>query len=253
MNANQQSSPPGATATGAGVAVPLGTGDLMPNDKAMEHLWRFFALHAQQRVSVFNFFVVLAGVISAAIGGALQAGRPLSVVVIALGLLLPLLSFVFWRLDQRNSDLIKISERALRSAEMACLPDYARIFVREETAGTPTAHADDRVVQTSWTFRTSFRFIFVFMGVAGILASGLGAYRLFPEPTVQAQVSEKPGSTPQSASGAATQGKQQIGSTLPAAAPAQGIEASPTNVLAGTKGSAADPKAAPEAGAPPKK
>lgn len=252
MNANQQSSSPGATATGAGAAAP-GTSGLMPNDKAMEHLWRFFALHAQQRVSVFNFFVVLAGVISAAIGGALQAGRPLNVVVIALGLLLPLLSFVFWRLDQRNSDLIKISERALRSGEMACLPDYARIFVREATAGTTNAFAGDSVVQTSWTFRKSFRFIFFFMGLAGTLASGFAVYRQFLEPAAQTLVSDKPGSAPQSASGATTQGAQQIGSPPPAAAPAQGIGASPTNVPTGTKGSAADPKAIPETGAPPKK
>jgi hypothetical protein len=219
----------------------------------MEHLWRFFALHAQQRVSVFNFFVVLAGVISAAIGGALQAGRPLSVVVIALGLLLPLLSFVFWRLDQRNSDLIKISERALRSAEMACLPDYARIFVREETAGTTNAYAGDSAVQTSWTFRKSFRFIFVFMGLAGILASGYGAYRQFLEPAAQMQVSDKPGSAPQGASGATTQGAQQIGSAPPTGNAARGVETSPTGVPSGRKGSTADPKATPEAGAPPKK
>ena len=53
-----------------GAAVPPGANDLMPNDKVMEHLWRFSTLHAQQRVSVFNFYVILAGVISAAIGGA---------------------------------------------------------------------------------------------------------------------------------------------------------------------------------------
>ncbi|WP_144426426.1 hypothetical protein [Methylobacterium sp. ARG-1] len=130
MNANRQSPSPGVVAPAAGATVPPGTGRLMPN-KAMKHLSRFFALHAQQRVSVCNFFVILAGVISAAIVRALQAGRPLSVVVIALGPL-PLLSFVFWRLDQRNPDLIKISERALPSGEMACLPDYALFRFREQ-------------------------------------------------------------------------------------------------------------------------
>lgn len=159
----------------------------MPADKVLEHLWRYFALHAQQRVSVFNFFVVLSGVISAAIGGALQAGGPLNFVVVILGLLLPLLSFVFWRLDQRNSDLVKIAERALRRGEEANLPDYARIFVRESLAGTGSASSEDRVTQTRWTFRMSFKLIFLVMGTAGTLASGFAVYRLISSPAAKVE------------------------------------------------------------------
>ena len=157
----------------------------MPADKEMEHLWRYFALHAQQRISIFNFFVVLSGVISAAIGGALEANRPLTTFVVILGLLLPLLSFVFWRLDQRNSDLVKISERALRRSEESCLPDYARIFVRETLAGTNAAPAEDRFTQTRWTFRRSFNLVFIVMGATGTLASCFSVYQWFYEPVAK--------------------------------------------------------------------
>ncbi|WP_342148089.1 hypothetical protein [Methylorubrum sp. SB2] len=168
----------------------------MPADKVLEHLWRYFALHAQQRISVFNFFVVLSGVISAAIGGALQVGGPLNFVVVILGLLLPLLSFVFWRLDQRNSDLIKIAERALRRGEEAHLPIYARIFVRESLAGTSAAATEDRITQTRWTFRMSFRLIFVVMGIAGTLASAFAVYRWVSYPAANVGEAQRVGTPP---------------------------------------------------------
>lgn len=182
---NQNSPLTGAASSDAGKGSPADSHSAVPADKVMEHLWRYFALHAQQRISVFNFFVVLSGVIAAGIGGALQAGRPLILLVVVLGLLLALLSFVFWRLDQRNSDLIKISERALRKGEEACFPDYARIFIRESVAGTSEAPDDDCVPQTTWTFRKSFRLIFIVMGLAGIFASGYSLNRWFYEPPTE--------------------------------------------------------------------
>ncbi|UMY16790.1 hypothetical protein MMB17_19285 [Methylobacterium organophilum] len=185
----------------------------MPADKVLEHLWRYFALHAQQRVSVFNFFVVLSGVISAAIGGALQVGGPLNFVVVILGLLLPLLSFVFWRLDQRNSDLVKIAERALRRAEEAHLPDYARIFVRESLAGTGAAAAEDRLTQTRWTFRMSFRLIFVVMGIAGTLASGFAVYRWISYPAAKGGEAQRAGTLPGADSGPAVPPASRAGSS----------------------------------------
>ncbi|KQO59609.1 hypothetical protein ASF22_08205 [Methylobacterium sp. Leaf87] len=185
----------------------------MPADKVLEHLWRYFALHAQQRVSVFNFFVVLSGVISAAIGGALQVGGPLNFVVVILGLLLPLLSFVFWRLDQRNSDLVKIAERALRRGEEAHLPNYARIFVRESLAGTGAAAAEDQITQTRWTFRMSFRLIFVVMGIAGFLASGFAVYRWISYPVAKVVDLQRVGTPPEADLGPVVPPAPRVGSS----------------------------------------
>lgn len=179
---NRKSQLTGAASYDSGKGSPADNHSSVPADKVMEHLWRYFALHAQQRISVFNFFVVLSGVITAGIGGALQAGRPLLFLVGVLGLFLTILSFIFWRLDQRNSDLIKISEEALRKGEEACLPHYARIFVRESIVGTSQALTEDRAPQTTWTFRKSFRLIFIVMGLSGIFASGHSIYRWFYEP-----------------------------------------------------------------------
>ena len=99
---------------------------LLPADKALDHAWRYFALHAQQRISVFNFFIVLSGIVATGIGAGFQAGKPMAPVVAILGALLTLFSFVFYRLDRRGSELVKLAEAALILGENTCMPEFAR-------------------------------------------------------------------------------------------------------------------------------
>lgn len=82
------------------------------------HAWNYFALHAQQRMSAFQFFITLEIGLSGAVFLAVQSGaaagsRPFSLV----GVLMMLLAFVFWKIDQRTRDLIKNAEVSLRSVE----------------------------------------------------------------------------------------------------------------------------------------
>lgn len=77
-----------------------------------EYAWNYFSVHANQRMGAFQFYITLS---TAILGGAvLMAGsnedRKWSAVLF---LLLPFLSFVFWKLDQRTRGLVKNAERAL--------------------------------------------------------------------------------------------------------------------------------------------
>lgn len=190
MSSGQQNQPP-SSATAGTSAGTTGLDPRVTPDKETEHLWRYFALHAQQRISVFNFFVVFSGVIATGIGGALQAGRTNTFLVVVLGLLLALLSFVFSRLDQRNSDLVKISERALRASERNYLPGYAQIFEREAKVGLSSAFPEDQKTQTTWTFGRSFRFLFLMMGIMGLVASFYSIYQWYQEPTAKVEQTTK--------------------------------------------------------------
>jgi hypothetical protein len=145
-------------------------GAFQPTDKALDHAWRYFALHAQQRISVFNFFIVLSGILATGIGAGLQAGKPMALVVAILGALLALFSFVFYRLDGRGSELVKLAEDSLIASENRCMPAYARIIADE---GKSRASAPN-----TWTFGESFRLIFRVMGIAGFVASICALYRL---------------------------------------------------------------------------
>jgi hypothetical protein len=146
---------------------------LQLSDKGLDHAWRCFALHAQQRISVFNFFIVLSGILATGIGAGFQVGKSMAPVVAILGALLALFSFVFYRLDGRGSELVKLAEAALISGENSCMPKFARIVV-EDAKGRASPVSSSN----TWSFGRSFRLIFWVMGIAGTVASACSLYRL---------------------------------------------------------------------------
>lgn len=81
------------------------------------HVWAYFALHAQQRMSAFQFFITLDTALFGAIFLIVQFAKESASVFSVLGLLITLFSFVFWKIDQRTRDLIKNSEISLLSVE----------------------------------------------------------------------------------------------------------------------------------------
>ena len=80
-----------------------------------QYVWGYFELHANQRMSVFKFFIGLATFLTASLLAA--AVQKHHVAGVLLGTLLTLVSLVFWRLDERTCFLIKRSERALEQLE----------------------------------------------------------------------------------------------------------------------------------------
>jgi hypothetical protein len=147
-------------------------------DALLEHAWNYFELHANQRFPLFNFFLVLSGAIAVGLVATLQGNQRFSALGVALGLLLGLVSFVFWKLDQRVSFLIKHGESALSEIEQAFPAHTARLFLLEPQA---TKNAADRASWWTrhWTYGQAFRLVFVVMGLVGLAGSVLSALRFF--------------------------------------------------------------------------
>lgn len=136
-------------------------------EKSRDYIWNYFSLHASQRIAVFNFFVVMSGALTVGIAGALQGSRKLALVGTLLGPLLSLLSFVFWKLDQRVSFLIKYAERALSTVEETVAIAPACIFMAEPR-NTENSILNAKKWSMQWSYGRSFRLIFVVMGILGI-------------------------------------------------------------------------------------
>lgn len=103
-----------------------------------DYAWKYFSLHAEQRLKTFHFFVILSTVIT---GGILTIAKDVSNVGYAapLAYLLSILAFVFWKLDLRNKELIKHGENALKTLEgllnisnQNTEPHKLQLFVHEE-------------------------------------------------------------------------------------------------------------------------
>lgn len=141
----------------------------------LEHAWRYFELHAGHRMSLFNFFTALASINLAGLGATFLATRTFSAVGILLGLALALLSFVFWKLDQRVSFLVKHSEQVLATFEPIVLSPGGCLFSEEPAK---TAHPDNQQGWRGiWTYGRAFRVTFFAMAAIGLSGSLLSTLR----------------------------------------------------------------------------
>ncbi|GHC52399.1 hypothetical protein GCM10007315_13600 [Gemmobacter tilapiae] len=136
----------------------------MDDGRALDHAWKYFHLHAQQRITVFNFYVVFSGLLITGIAKAFENFPMNSITTAALGLILAGLSFLFFKLDQRVSDLIKKAERVIATYE----PVDAKLVSSTKDAA-PNGH---------WTYGKVFRAMFSVMGALGCIVVLVSLYGL---------------------------------------------------------------------------
>lgn len=149
------------------------------DDLAMEHAWRYFALHAEQRTTVFNFFTAAAGLTLTGLAYVLatkSAQREFGVVA---GVGAMLLAFVFWKLDQRVAQLTKCAEQVLIEIEGRVLPDQQRTFAladRLPVNGTLSPFSG------TWSYGRAFRTLFLSVAALGLIGASISAYGLLMKP-----------------------------------------------------------------------
>jgi hypothetical protein len=131
---------------------------------ARDHAWKYFELHANQRMSTFNFFLILSGLALAGLGACIAGGDTLRTPGMVLGLSLTVISAIFYKLDERVSFLVKRAERALAELEPS-LPECAHLF-KSEPAETAAAWRQRSI----WTYGKSFRAVFWITALAGPVA-----------------------------------------------------------------------------------
>src|SRR5262249_2792686 len=82
-----------------------------------KYAWDYFQLHAGQRMSLFNFFVVFAVLMTSALVATFQKDFKMPLAGMGIGLCLSFIAFVFWKLDQRVRYFLKNAEHALAEFE----------------------------------------------------------------------------------------------------------------------------------------
>lgn len=140
-----------------------------------EHAWKYFEIHANQRMVIFNYFLVVSGAIAAGLAATLQGTTRFAALGIALGGLLVLVAFVFWKLDQRVSFLIKRAESALCETEAVFPVAATQLFFAEPEA--TKAAAAGPCWQRHWTYGRAFRFVFAAMALFGASGAALSTLK----------------------------------------------------------------------------
>lgn len=150
----------------------------------LDYAWSYFQSHATQRMSVFNFFVALAVLMTGALMGTFHKDFAWPYLGAVLGLGLTFVSFVFFKLDQRVKFLIKNAEEALASleahfsAEKGTKPQVTQL-VRWEAHTTAAARRKRKRWSplAQWSFAQAFSLLFWFFGLVGALGGALSIVR----------------------------------------------------------------------------
>lgn len=144
------------------------------------HAWQYFALHAGQRISMFNFFLVLTGLLGAGLAACIQGDGIVRAAGPALGLFLTVVAFVFYKLDQRTSFFVKHAEAALSKLEAEFSVPEARLFTQEVDA--TAARSLSPQFRRMWTYSKSFKFVFVVTASVGLAGATLSIGRWIAVP-----------------------------------------------------------------------
>lgn len=144
---------------------------------SLENAWRFFQLHAQQRMAVFNFYLIITGLVAAGLSACVIQMEKLSIVAGVLGLFLSFVSFIFWKLDQRVSLMIKASEKSIINIETKLALPIESIFI-EDSGNLSNSYL---YLLSPWTYGRCFRLSFFVVGVIGI---GFACNNLIPYSTL---------------------------------------------------------------------
>lgn len=153
----------------------------------LDHAWRYFQLHAAQRITVFNFYVAASGLLIAGLIYSLRGGEETALYSVTAGIALALLSIVFSKMDKRVKQMIKSSERTLCRIEASCIeqPQH-RVMTKEQEEEAATQYS----LFGNWTYGQAFRRIFWVVGAFGLVGAAYGGWQVLPPRQVEAAHAE---------------------------------------------------------------
>lgn len=103
------------------------------NEK-LEYALSYFELHAKQRLSTFNFFVILSALLTTALIKTFEKDFACPELSYGVSLALMWVSIIFWKLDERVRFLIQHAEEELGNLEthiVASDPKFPKLFNSE--------------------------------------------------------------------------------------------------------------------------
>jgi hypothetical protein len=141
-----------------------------------DYAWSYFQLHANQRISSFNFFVVIAALLTTGLAGTLKSDFTQHYVGVILALSLIVISFIFWKMDQWVRYLIKHAEEALKAIEEKWMsqedfigPALALFRTKEEKTENIRGLGSWNPWQWHLSYANCFGAVYLVFGVLGVV------------------------------------------------------------------------------------
>ncbi|MBE5254067.1 hypothetical protein [Mixta mediterraneensis] len=131
---------------------------------AFEHAWKYFELHSQQRMTVFNFYITVTTLLVAGGGACLQQSGKLVYLTSVFGFFISFMTLIFYKLDARVSFLIKNAELALKEIEACFDKPAVKIFTQDATS----PHLNVNIF-SMWSYGKCFRLAFYILTNVGFI------------------------------------------------------------------------------------
>lgn len=136
-----------------------------------DYAWKYFELHASQRLTTFHYYIVIATIVATGLFSSFHKDFKVPVLGALSGLLLALLSFVFWKLDQRNRTLIKNAETALKHLEQENAP-VTRLFLNDAEHFEPLKESASFFPwKNHYSYSQCFQLVFLGFGCFGLVGA----------------------------------------------------------------------------------
>lgn len=146
------------------------------NQTLLDHAWKYFEIHSNQRIQLFNFYLVIMAASGSALAYILQ-NKNQSILGIFLGLFLVFVSFVFWKLDQRTSFLVKQAEKILSNLEMEFDAKY--YIFSNENSDFSLVNDKSNIFSRKYSYRVLFNATFIFSALLGIVFTIVSVVQFF--------------------------------------------------------------------------
>jgi len=146
------------------------------NNALRQYIWNYFQVHASQRLTTFNFYILISTVIATGYVVAVKDGG-ITILAMVFGIILFVLSFIFWKLDLRNRQLIKNAEEGLKYLEgkdgiekTGEEPHILNIFRYEEKQTNEIKkNASIWPWKRLYTYSRCFGLVFLVFGILGLI------------------------------------------------------------------------------------
>ena len=142
-----------------------------------DYAWLYFQLHANQRMTSFNFFVVIAALLTTGFVGTLKKDFEYYYLGYILAMSLVIISFIFWKMDQRIRYLIKHAEEALKAIEEKWISNEDEISSKVALFKAEEEKTENIRNLGSWnlwrkhlSYADCFGVVYLIFGVFGIVA-----------------------------------------------------------------------------------
>jgi hypothetical protein len=158
----------------------------MKDEDLRKQAWDFFQMQAGQRLTTFNFYVVISSLLCTGLASSFKTDANNPYLGICFGLLLVSFSFAFWKLDHRNKNLIRSAENALKFFENQSsfedengMPHVVKRFMREEAETIEMNKSRTWMLwQNGYSYSECFWFVFTVFSLVGFAGATWSIFRL---------------------------------------------------------------------------